>query len=475
MKNMTFNHFTMMTMLAMAAAMTTMLTACKKLIDIPSNPPTEITQAEQFADSATAMTAMADIYSYQSNGSYQFTFNDGELALCTGLSSDELSVSTGASDLLQFYEYGITPLNDYLPFLWDDPYDGLYPVNAALSGIAASTGLSASLKTQLTGELKVVRSLYNFDLVNLFGAAPLVTSIDYTATSKQGRTSVDSIYMQILTDLTDAQQALPVTYPSSGHLRPNLYTVKAFLAKVYLYQQNWQAAYNAADTVINSGVYGLEPNLNNVFLDGSQEAIWQLPAIGVDVYAPVTREAENYVPSSSGTVPNYPMTSFLVNAFEAGDQRLQDWAGTAIVDTGSGNQTFYYPYKYKNTAGSAPTVEDFMIFRLGEQYLIHAEAAAKLGNLGTALSDLNTVRARAGLGASTAATQTDVLTAIMHERQVELFTEWGNRWLDLVRTGTAGTVLNAEKGGFQSYMALYPIPSAQLQLNTLLTQNPGYN
>ena len=116
-----------------------------------------------------------------------------------------------------------------------------------------------------------------------------------------------------------------------------------------------------------------------------------------------------------------------------------------------------------------------MVFRLGEQYLIHAEAAAELGNLGTALSDLNTVRARAGLGASTAATQADLLTAIMHERQVELFTEWGNRWFDLNRTGTAGTVLNAEKGGFQPYMALYPVPFSQIQVNILLSQNPGYN
>jgi hypothetical protein len=475
MKNMTFSHYTMMTGLVMAAVMTMMLTACKKLVDVPATPPTEITQAEQFADSATAMTAMADIYSYPENGSNQFTFNNGDLSLCTGLSSDELSVSTGASDLLQFYEYGVTRFNDYLTFLWDGPYQGLYPVNAALSGIAASSGLSASLKTQLTGELKVVRSLYNFYLVNLFGAAPLVTSIDYTATSKLGRTSVDSIYMQIMTDLTDAQQALPVTYPSSGHLRPNLYTVKALLAKIYLYQKNWQAAYNAADTVINSGVYGLEPNLNNVFLDGSQEAIWQLPATGVDSYSEVTREAENYVPSSSGTVPNYPMTSFLVNAFEAGDQRLQDWADSVVINTGTANQTFYYPYKYKNRDGSGPTVEDYMIFRLGEQYLIHAEAAAELGNLGTAISDLNIVRARAGLGATSAATQTDLLTAIMHERQVELFTEWGNRWQDLNRTGTASTVLNAEKGGFQSYMALYPLPNAQLEDNTLLTQNPGYN
>jgi len=469
MNNIFFSNKIMMGLLVMAG----MTTACKKLITIPANPPTEITQDEQFSDSATTMTAMAGIYSYPPNGVTGFTFNDGYLSVCTGLSSDELTVGNPYyTTYLQFYDEAVTPLNGLVSSLWADPYIGIYPVNAALSGIAASSGLSASLKTQLTGELKVVRALYYFDLVNLFGAVPLITSTDYTKTDYVPRTSADSIYTQIITDLTAAQQVLTATYAGSGHYRPNLYTVKAFLAKVYLYQQQWQAAYNAADTVINSGLYSLEPTLSNVFLDGSQEAIWQLPATGEDQ---VTTEAANYVPQYSGATPSYPLTSFLVNAFENGDQRLQDWVGTTVVNTGSGNQTEYYPFKYQNLEPGGATVEDFMIFRLGELYLIHAEAAAELGNLGTALSDLNTIRARAGLAASTAVTKTDLLSAIMHERQVELFCEWGNRWLDLKRTGTAGTVLGAEKTGWQSYDALYPVPNPQIQNDNLLTQNPGYN
>ena len=472
MKNMTLGNYAMMMGLTLATAMTMMLTACKKLIEIPPNPPTEISTSEQFVDSATTMTAMANVYSYPSGQGSGFTFNDGLLSLCTGLSSDELSIGNNSQAFfLQFLQYGVTPLNTTIAALWNHPYASIYPVNAVMSGVATSSGLSAPLKTQLTGELELVRALYYFDLVNLFGAVPLVLTTDYNVSAKIGRTSVDSVNAQIMTDLQAAQQALPVAYPSSGHLRPNLYTVKALLARVELYQKNWQAAYNAADTIIHSGLYSLEPNLNNVFLDGSQEAIWQLPANG---QFNVTTEAENYIPYS-GNVPSYPLTSFLLNAFEPGDQRLQDWIGTSVVNTGTANQTFYYPYKYKNLNIYSPTTEDFMIFRLAEQYLIHAEAAAELGNLGTAISDLNTVRARAGLSATTAATQADLLTAIMHERQVELFTEWGNRWFDLNRTGTAGTVLNAEKGGFQSYMALYPVPFPQIETNSLLGQNPGYN
>jgi hypothetical protein len=456
------------------ATITTMLTSCKKLIQIPANPPTEISASEQFADSASTMTAMADVYSYTSSGGQGFTFNDGLLSLSTGLSSDELSIgSNSQAYYLQFLQYGVTPLNSTVNSMWVNPYTGIYVVNAVLSGVATSSGLSASLKTQLTGELRFVRALYYFDLVNLFSAVPLVLTTDYKVSAKIGRTSVDSVNAQIMTDIQAAGQALPVTYPSPGHLRPNLYTVKALLAKIYLYQKNWQAAYNAADTIISSGLYSLVPNLNNVFLDGSTEAIWQLPATGDN---DITTEALNFVPQTSGTAPNYPLTSYLLNAFEPNDQRLQNWTGMAIINTGSANDTSYYPYKYKNVSpSSATTTEDFMIFRLAEQYLIHAEAAAELGNLGTAISDLNTVRARAGLGATTATSQAGLLTAIMHERQVELFTEWGNRWFDLNRTGMATTVLNAEKGGFQSYMALYPVPLTQMEANTLLGQNPGYN
>ena len=454
---------------------TMLLTACKKLIQIPANPPTEISITEQFADSAATMTAMAGVYSYPSTHGTGFTFNDGFLSLCTGLSSDELSIgSNSQASFLQFLQYGVTPLNANVNSLWVDPYTGIYDVNAVLSGVASSAGLSASLKTQLTGELQFVRALYYFDLVSLFAAVPLVTTIDYNVSAKIGRTSLDSVNAQVMTDLQAAQQALPGTYPSSGHLRPNLYTVKALLARIYLYQKNWQAAYNAADTIINSGLYSLEPNLDNVFLDGSQEAIWQLPATGT-TFGDVTTDAYNYVPYTNSTAPNYPLTTYLVNAFEPGDQRLQNWTGMAIVPVGSANDTLYYPYKYKNVDPASPTTEDFMIFRLGEQYLIHAEAAAELGNLGTAISDLNTVRARAGLAATTATTQAGLLTAIIHERQVELFTEWGSRWFDLNRTGTATTVLNAEKGGFQPYMALYPVPFPQIEANTLLGQNPGYN
>jgi hypothetical protein len=141
------------------------------------------------------------------------------------------------------------------------------------------------------------------------------------------------------------------------------------------------------------------------------------------------------------------------------------------------NQNLFYPFKYKNRMASDSPVEDYMVFRLAEIYLIRAEAAARLNNLTGAIADVNTIRNRSGLPATAAdvTSSNAVLAAVMKERQTELCFEWGNRWYDLKRTGTAGIVLGAEKTNWQANAALYPLPQAQIQLNKQLTQNPGYH
>jgi len=450
--------------------------SCKRLIEVPDTPPARIEQSKLFADSASAMTAVANVYSYPTSTDGGFTFNDGALTVYSALSSDEVNYTISDVNRSQFYTHTLTPDNIYIQSIWNGPYSGLYPVNAILAQVAASGGLSESFKQQITAEMKVLRALYYFYLVNRFGGVPLVLSTDYKATSVLPRTSPDSIYAQIMADLNDARQALGTSYPSAGRARPNQYTVMAFLARVHLYRENWQAAYDAANTVIESQVYHLEKDLNNVFLSGSPEAIWQLPA-GYPNSNFHVNEANFFVPYAADIVPYYIVTPWLINAFEPTDQRQVKWLGANTITAGGSTQTYYYPSKYKNAFYDDPTVEDYMIFRLGEQYLIRAEAAAHLGKLDAAMADVDTIRNRAGLLPSTAnaTSETDVLNAIMHERQTELFCEWGHRWFDLKRTGTADAVLGAENPSWQPHEVLYPIPNSQRSLNYRLTQNPGYN
>jgi hypothetical protein len=445
--------------------------SCKKLIEVPKNPLGQIAESELFSDSLSALSAVAGVYNYEPGSGKGFAFSDNSLARLTGMSGDDLSTTISYSTTIaQFYNNALQADNGSLNPLWGNYYKSIYQINAIIAGLNGSTGITPSLKNQLSGEMEVARALYYFNLINIYGSVPLVLSTDYKTTGQQPRADPEVIYKQILADLTDARNKLVENYPSGGHLRPNLYVAEALLAKVYLYRQDWQKAYDAADKVINSGVYTLENDPNAVFLDGSQEAIWQLPSL---VTYAQTQDAQDFVPNS-GDIPSYPISDNLLQKFDTSDKRFNAWVGQTEVDQGNGQKTYYYPGKYKNTNSSASTTEDFMVLRMAEQYLIRAEAAAHLGNSGIAVEDINKIRSRAGLAEITFKTQQDLLDKIMQERQVELFCEWGNRWFDLKRTKTIDAVLGREKPNWQSFKSLYPVPLAQIRVNSNLTQNTGY-
>ena len=129
------------------------------------------------------------------------------------------------------------------------------------------------------------------------------------------------------------------------------------------------------------------------------------------------------------------------------------------------------------------SLENYVVLRLAEQYLVRAEAYCKLGDVADAITDLNTVRSRAGLGPLTSSIGTDsCMTLVQHERRIELFAEWGHRWYDLKRwpstNGSAATladqVLPATKPLWKPTQKLYPLPLQELQYDRQLVQNPGY-
>ena len=117
------------------------------------------------------------------------------------------------------------------------------------------------------------------------------------------------------------------------------------------------------------------------------------------------------------------------------------------------------------------------MLRLGEQYLIRAEARSEQ-NESTPAADINVIRTRAGLPGTTATNKAAYLSAIAKERQTELFTECGHRFFDLKRTGTIDSVMNVvapvKVTTWKSYMSLWPIPPADIVQDANLTPNPGY-
>jgi hypothetical protein len=250
-------------------------------------------------------------------------------------------------------------------------------------------------------------------------------------------------------------------------IRPNKAAVSALLSRVYLYTEAWQQTEEEATTVINTtALYQCEADLDKVFLKDSPSVIWQLhPGIsGLN-----THDAHTFI-FSSGPPPIAAVSDNLVNAFETSDERKNHWMGS-VTD---GTQTWYYPYKYKQIANTGTSQEYAIVLRLEEQYLIRAEARAHQNNLIGAKDDLNVIRHRAGLADTSADTPENVLQAIFQERRVELFTELGQRWFDLKRTGEADAVLGTLKSGWKSTDKWLPVPATELLLNKNLHQNPGY-
>lgn len=437
---------------------------CKKFIEV-NEPKTEISTGTVFANDKTATSSLTGIYSDMIYDGYA-SGGLNSIHSIAALTADEF---TGYSeDAMILASNALQPTNSPMTSgLWLTPYKHIYTANSILAALPNSPNISAPIRSLITGEAKFIRAFAYFFLTNAFGDIPLYTTPDYNVNSKVARTSTDSVYTQIIADLKDAEELLSETYPTPGRVRPNKWVVRALLARVYLYREDWVNAASYATLLINN--YNLETNLDSVFLATSQEAIWQLMPV---IPRQNTQEGANYILTAA---PNFASLSpYLMDSFEVKDLRKQKWIGTYKQDS---IITWYYPYKYKVPLipdGDYKVTEYEMVFRLTEQYLIRAEARAHTNDISGAQADLNPIRRRAGLPNTTAKDQSSLLAAIMHERKVELFAEWGHRWFDLKRTGTATSVLSTIKDSWRSTATLYPIPQVERNNNKNISQNPGY-
>jgi len=452
---------------------------CKKLVQVPP-PVGSITTSATFSTDQEATEAMAGIYNGMINGTVT-PFNGATTIYC-GTSADEIQFFDNLNnDEWQFQINSLLPSNSFNALSWVQAYSTIYGCNAVLSGIAGSASIHDSVRNELVGEAELVRAVAYFYLTNLYGNIPYSGTIDYNKTRLMAQSPNDTVYSHIIADLRDAQSRLPEDY-SVGHgekIVPNRWAATAFLARVYLYLRNWQEAEAQASSVLgNTGSYGLEPDLNNVFLANSREAIWQLQQSNQTFTYNGTVDGLYFIPYDENNPPHAYLTPTLLASFEDSDRRRAFWVDSADYL----GITYYYPYKYRIGPGQQQVGGTdsayYMVLRLGEQYLIRAEAEANGagGGIGSAVTDLNMIRSRAGLGPYPGPMDKDaVLSAIYHERQVELFAEWGHRWLDLKRWGTAVQVLSANKGTAVTPTALlFPIPVSELQADPNLTQNEGY-
>jgi hypothetical protein len=462
-------------------------TGCKKLVD-PSAPTEKIGIEDVYTNDKTAASVLTRLLaemSWVSEGANGYP-------MILALSADELKVGAwidATTEKTYFNALKSDPTQ-----WWSKWYNHIYTANDAIEQLTISTGVSEPVKPLLLGEARFVRAFSYFYLVNTYGGVPLVLTTDYRQTMGLGRTEAAAIYSQIIGDLIAAKELLSKDYLGSNMLatttgdrvRPVKATAAALLARVYLYMGEYAKAEAEASEVIANATYGLI-DLNLVFRKNSKETIWQLPVMqpGVQTLDGMTyilRKTSPADPQGPTYSQPYLASNFLLNAFETGDLRKTKWIGDSAG--------YKFINKYKEWDASKPVIEATMMMRLGEQYLIRAEARINQEKIVDGIADLNVLRQRAR-GAnpgdlpalSTALSKADALLAVEHERQVELFTEWGHRWFDLKRTKrldaimtVATPVKNNNTTQWESFRNLFAIPAGEILNSPGLEgqQNQGY-
>ena len=403
-------------------------------------------------------------------------------------SSDSLTSFEGVLNAAYFYQHsGVTPMAVMGDFRADnalmeeEPYPAFDRYNGDLvdmedqffspfytgmykSILSANNVIENSSSPIEIGEAKFLRALSYFKLVKTFGDVPLnlTASPSVSDQSILARQPASSVYAVIVSDLNDAVAALG-TDINNG--RASKLAAQGMLGKVYAQMGDYGNAESNLAAVVNGAAgagVSLQANFADIFgvdNDLNSEIIYatQVSSSIVDEYG-----FSEFWSWSAGldTKSLLPLDQDLVAAFDAspGDLRRDVTINTELMASP----------KFPQTGGPD---HDWIELRLADAILLYAEALNENGNTAAALTELNKIRTRAGLGNSSAATQGEVKQAIADERRLELAFE-GQRWFDLVRTGT----VDAEMGQtINPQYHLFPVPISEVLASSgVITQNAGY-
>jgi len=429
-----------------------LLPACE-VLDV--TPQSSIPAAEAFKNKAGIQRGINGAYSgLQSLSYYGRTYN-----IFSDLAADNLTHPANATSVsyAEVDNNSILPENGSVDGIWSAIYDGINVANNVIAQVPGIPEMSQVEKNAALGELYFIRALNHFNLLNYFGPIPVkITPTIGVENVNVPRDDVSTVYRAIIDDLNFAAQNLPA---GGSKIRASRYAAHALLARVYLYQKDYQKAIDEATKVISEGGYQLKDNFADVFTaEATSESIFEIDYTALDR----NRIAEFNFPLTLNGRREVAPSDDLISKFTPDDERF----AASIAFTGGQP----YAIKYDDLSTGADNV---IVLRLAEMYLIRAEAKAQLGGDVTQIqSDLNTVRSRANLAGTSANTPTALLSAIEAERRLEFAFE-GHRWFDLVRTGRAVAVLITVNSVNQT---LFPIPLSELLTNTNpgMYQNTGY-
>jgi hypothetical protein len=505
--------------LALGLGLSLGVQSCKTFLDV--SPQGQQTTANYYTNADECKAAVMGCYALSDQDDW-WKIDRSRMFGDAG-SDDAWKGNAIAGDQVEFGDFARffwLPTNEWFDNRYTFIFQAIGNCNAALVGIDKAP-IDATLKQQLLGELKFIRAYNYFELVKGYGGVPLVlTPVSPAEALTIPRATTAVCYAQIIKDLEEAATALPEknARASADKGRATKGAANAYLAKAYLFTEQWALCQQAAETVIKSNQYNLNDEFSrvwNVSNPNGNESIFELnynadQTFNLGTYLTVVMRSR----ADGGWGFNTP-TSNLEQAF--GNDPRRQWT---IIKQGDNvganiNGFNYSSYNTKPSENESGRISRKMFLppadrpanennhsplnrielRYADLLLMHAEASNKLGQDDKALSSLNQVRARAnrlspGTVLPRASAGPQLLADIWLERRLELAME-GHRYYDLVRQKRLVEVMTAFNKSQETNTDLYdggktkplvsatnnlfPIPSPQIQLSGgVITQNPGY-
>ncbi|HEY0743207.1 MAG TPA: RagB/SusD family nutrient uptake outer membrane protein [Chryseosolibacter sp.] len=418
-------------------------------------PQSSIPDAQPVFDKTSAEQAIRGVYS---SLYYGVTFES-----IGYLSGDNIVWTGSQSQVQEFINHQVNADNSTINGAWTGIYQTINRANNVIASVPQVNDpqLTEALRNSIIGEAHFIRALAYFDLARTWGGVPIILQPTKDASDNSGipRSSTEQVYAQVLADLETAE---PLLSEITDRHRATRKTVWSLKSRYYLYQKDYSKAEEFATKLIADGTnYSLLKPFNTFFQPATaratRESVFEIFYNGT---TEINTHRNQWQPQTNGGTrqwaPNDAIVALLNNP---------QIGGTRSVLVAKDNQNRWYGNLYYRNPGSDPAY----VIRIAELYLIRAEARAQQDKLSLALADLNAVRDRAGLAASTAVTKEEILLAIENERRVEFAFE-PHRWYDLVRTERADDVLNVT----DPRRYVLPIPATQRLIDPALEQNPGY-
>jgi hypothetical protein len=480
---------------------------CAACVDLELSPNSSINKNDFYRSEADALTAVNGVYAELTPPSGFYGMYNNQTVYLGDLGSEyvKAGANTNSAHIREISNFTTSSNNDFMRTAWSEAYTGINRANIVIDKLVENEGIAPEAKLRLINEAKFLRALFYFNIVRWFGPVPLV--LHDGEGEGASRTSVDSVYSQIVSDLDDAT-ALPQTFHSEGRATGG--AALATLAKVYLTwaQTNspdgkaksaefYAKAIEYAERVIASGNYRLTENFQDNFVVNKKNGVEHI----FSVQHANSNNVTGHCTFAMGWSDSEPVlivndTAFY-NRIDGDDQRKAGSFAKSLWDPNRNSRfTFKVPLfrKYIDTVNFASTQwggynMNNVYIRYAEIFLIIAEAENELrGPTDAAYNAINRIRRRAyrqpldspspydysGL------TKDEFREKLHDERWLEFVLE-GQRWFDLVRwrklirTVKNNTLPTDPKHvNIAARHYLYPLPQQQLNLNPNLSQNWGY-